>query len=432
MRRQVCFAIMVSGMLLAGGTGLIAGNKDVPPSGDSEQASSVDLFRVLEVVLRPPDDAAVCLVVSREFVNAFFAAPVSEDSTVGATILGTYVTGSAETVGHLEWQLRPNANELDLQITLTGQCDSNTVGGNGPVDVHTNTKADFTAVKHVRITPLGIHSHPAEVNAYNLKSQPQVNSRLGGLIGRIATNIGRNVVARNRGQVVSESRAHLQQQVGSQIDGRVDQALIKLRQMVVDAKQSEDSLFKRTLQLRTTDKVLLLATGTIPPEVLEQADDAPEHEITLIVSRSLAERFAKGKPDDAETQLGGADNRPDKRGRRLRLLERLEPSSKAWSDDHQWLTLRWNVDSERIAWVVTTADRVKTWVENIDQTNGVAAARPTVEVRTAAEVQTASAPAPEPLPQQVAARVRFFPFEVEVETQSPKLLPASPSRPAPR
>jgi hypothetical protein len=397
-----------------------------------------DLFHILKVVLQPPEDAAVCVVVSREFVNAFFAAPVSEDSSVGATILGTYVTGKANTVANLQWQLQPNADELDLQITLAGQCDSNTMGGSGPVDVHTNTNADFTAVKRVRITPEGIHSHAANVNAYNLKSNPQVNSNRGGLVGRIATNIGRNVVARNHGQLVSESRAHLQQEVGTQVDNRVNDALVKLRQMVVDAKQSEDSIFQRTLQLRTTDKVLMLATGTIPQEVLDQAENAPEHEITLIVSRPLVERFRKDdSEDDTVANDEGVDvDARDDRGRRLRLLARLEPSMQTWSPDHEWLTLRWDVDSERIAWLVKTADKVKNWVEHIDPANPVVAVsqvRTPAEVRTGAEVQTAPAPQPSaPLPQQIDARVRFFPFTVEVETQPPQPLPAAQTQPAPR
>ena len=77
-------------------------------------------------------------------------------------------------------------------------------------------------------------------------------------------------------------------------------------------------------------------------------------------------------------------------------------------------------------------EAVKTWVEDIDQTNGVATARPPVEVRTAAEVRTAPPPASKASPQQFDARVRFFPFEVEMETHALKLPPASASPPAPR
>ncbi len=186
-----------------------------PADDDTESSSSnadadaakLNLCDIFKIVLQPPEDAAVCITVSKEFVNAFFAAPVNKDSTVGTYIVGKYVTGKAETVAEMTWQLHPNDDELDLEIVLRGQCDSNTVGGGGPVDVHTKTKANFTAAKRVRITPDGIHSHATRVNAKELHSDAQVSSRLHGLIGRIATNIGRDFVDRNHAQVEAESRA---------------------------------------------------------------------------------------------------------------------------------------------------------------------------------------------------------------------------------
>jgi hypothetical protein len=378
---------------------------DSSSSNADADADNLELREILKIVLRPPEDAAVCVSVSKEFVNAFFAAPVNNDSTVGAYIVGTYVTGKAETVAETTWQLRSNDDELDLEIVLQGQCDSNTVGGNGPVDVHTKTNANFTAAKRVRITPEGIHSHATRVKANELRSDAQVSSRLNGLIGRIATNIGRDIVVRKHTQVEAESRAHLQRQVSSQVDQHVNEALAKLHRMVRDAKQDENSLFERDLQLRTTDRSLILATGAVPAEVLERAESMADHEITLIMSRSLAERFSRDQDSPGPTDQGAVLQQVSTSQPRTRLLSGLRPSTRSWSDDHQWLTLGWNIDSQRIATLVQATGRLRRWVESTKSEETPASPSEPVSVKTA---DRTDAPASAP---QDANGTRFYSFD---------------------
>ncbi len=378
---------------------------DSSSSNDDGDAANLDLREIFKMVLQPPEDSAVCIAVSKEFVNAFFAAPVNNDSTVGAYIVGTYVTGKAETIAEMTWQLRPNDNELDLEIVLQGQCDSNTVGGSGPVDVHTKTNANFTAAKRVRITPEGIHSYATRVKANELHSDAKVSSRLHGLIGRIARNIGRDIVDRNHTQVEAESRAHLQRQVSGQVDRHVNEALAKLHGMVRDAKQDEKSLSHRDLQLRTTDSSLILATGAIPAEVLARAESIPDREITLIVSRSLAERFQRDQVSPEPTDQGAVVQQVSTSHQRTRLLSWLRPSTRSWSEDRQWLTLGWNIDSQRIAKLVQATGRLRQWIESMQSEVAPASPNEPVSVQTAERTDTSAS-----VPQD-ANGTRFYSFD---------------------
>lgn len=238
------------------------------------------------------DQPNLVVSASEEAVSAGFTRPVSEVSPVDQVILGTRIRGTAMTEGVVTASLVPHPDSAHIQLCLSTQSFSNTVGRQKPVTIYSNGITRISANTLVVLDEVGLRAMPSQASATtnNRIRSIQPDGHFGrNLVRKIAWKralqqqpLAERISARNAAR-------EAEQRLAAQVLERIAASNTRLRQQV---RQPLDrrNLYPRRLRFRTTDRLLHIDAVQALPSQLAAASSppsAPEHAVTIQVHESL-------------------------------------------------------------------------------------------------------------------------------------------------
>jgi hypothetical protein len=225
----------------------------------------------------------VYLQASAALVGAGIAGPVDETAPVRDCILDTDISGMGRTVGQTTACLFPDAEEGVLDVILQAVNNSQTVGRNGPVCIHTTGRTEIGVCKRLWMDADGWWSHPAAANACTHTTINDIcPTRGGALVERIAWKRA----DQQQGEAEAIASEHARWRAAQRVDQQADEMLQKANQDYQNkfrAPWSQRSIFPQDLRFSTTTdafSVVVLEAGVdqlaapaAPPEFTEKSSD---------------------------------------------------------------------------------------------------------------------------------------------------------------
>lgn len=336
---------------------------DNTPGGSGAGFNLLAPLLQTEVEQRPA--TLVHVRVSHSYLANFVARDVNRLSAVRDQILGTFISGSAQTNGTTRLILHPSESDALAEVIFHGTVQSQTIGHNGPVRLHSTAQTPFESRKLVTINQSGVQSYPTKTAAQTRSTTHHIESLLPGLRGRISQRIAWRRAGELRGQADAIASSNIRRQLNTEFDQTVDRALSEAR----------GALKLRFGQLATGDVKLpehLHYRST--PEFVEMTLRNPRADQAATVATVQGPSF-EGTPDVAvrvhRVALRSALNRADINKALRPLMSGLligEPSGLAslepvaapaapdldwsWSADGQWIQVdfsRGRLQNSRLA-----------------------------------------------------------------------------------
>lgn len=158
--------------------------------------------------------------VDGRVIEQAIAREVNQTRPVRDCILGTTVIGTGTLTGSVVGRLAPSHGSVQVDLILTGQFNSNTVGYNGPVRLPTVGHGQVTASRTIWINEQGPRLSPTMASA-------ELNSRITSIQHplRIVRHIARKQIARKQPQAERIATGRLQSQVAGDFDQQTSQAV---------------------------------------------------------------------------------------------------------------------------------------------------------------------------------------------------------------
>jgi hypothetical protein len=213
--------------------------------------------------------------ISGRLVAAGINQPVDDTGPVRDVIMGTDISGTARTVGHIYAQLVPSEDDAVIETLLIGTASSRTVGYNGPATIHSSGTTQIRGLKRIVIDENGIHALPATATAAT-KTQITGIAAGGNIAQRVATNrvyeskseaeqiAGQHAAVRARQRVDQQARSQLEKSQASFLE-KFRNPLLRRRAFpeVLNFRTTQQSLFVTMLQANRNQ----LAAPSAPPEI---------------------------------------------------------------------------------------------------------------------------------------------------------------------
>jgi hypothetical protein len=169
--------------------------------------------------------------VSRAFLENFVERDVNRNQPIRDNILGTSISGQAQTRGTTQLILHPREDQAIAEVVLRGTIQSQTIGYNGPVRLHCTSQTPFESHKFIFFGPNGIHTSESQSTARLRSTTHHVVSTLPGLRGRIATRIGWRRVGEMKSQGDAIASRHTEQRLNQQFNQSVERSIALARQV---------------------------------------------------------------------------------------------------------------------------------------------------------------------------------------------------------
>jgi hypothetical protein len=171
------------------------------------------------------------------------AEPIFRREIIHDNILGTNITGDAQTTGTVNVASIPSNDKAVLELVSSGRTCSENVGYNGPVVIRSTSFTDFTATKRVELTDEFFAARPASASARTNSRIQSVSSRRRGLFSRMISNIGRRRAEQSRPQADAIASGRATGRVARNFNQEVSRDLR-------DARRRYDEEFRRPLARR--------------------------------------------------------------------------------------------------------------------------------------------------------------------------------------
>jgi hypothetical protein len=188
--------------------------------------------------------------------------PIVRQTLVNEVIVGTPVSGTAGTAGSVGLRLVPSADRGIVDLLFHGQVQSRTTGFGGPVQVHSTSVTQFSAVKRLLLDAHGIEILPARVAAQTSTAIQGVSTSLPRLRGRIARRIGQSRAADLKPAAEAESSRKAEVRIARDFDSDVTSELVRANSRLSQALATlplEDDLFRGRLRFASSDQYLQVA-----------------------------------------------------------------------------------------------------------------------------------------------------------------------------
>lgn len=172
--------------------------------------------------------------LSHAFLSNFVERDINRSSQVQETILGTSVSGSAATQGTSAVVLHEDDDQAVVEVVLRGTVQANTIGQNGPVQLHCSSQTPFVSRKLIHMTDSGIRAFPAESEAHTRSTTHSIRSTLPGLRGRLAERIAWNRSRELRSQADAIASRNAERRLNAAFDLTIERSLAAARGTVKD------------------------------------------------------------------------------------------------------------------------------------------------------------------------------------------------------
>lgn len=218
--------------------------------------------------------APLQISVPEGLLNRFLADERSQIDSVRDVIAKADVVGQQLTATRVVVDVKPNNSYADLQLVLTGDVHSDTVGVTSQAAVKTLGRHDVLAVKPVMFDGYQVTTKKPQVwvDVHN-EHVDAATAFDGTLFGGMARSTAIKTAKKKQSQIDAETGEHLAAQLGSQFNREADRQLGQFNREWRDriGKQFGD-LWPQRMSARSTDSELVLsAAWADAPEMSWQA-----------------------------------------------------------------------------------------------------------------------------------------------------------------
>ena len=237
---------------------------------------------------------------SAPMVAAGIRRDVDQIDDVNDNILGTSINGKSKTVGKVDARMVPSATEALIEVQLTAVSNSNNVGYNGPVTIHSRGKTSISGRKRLSISQGGLQAQPATARCSTSTTVTGISSNR-----PAAQRVAHDRVARSKGEAEQIASRHAEQRVARRMNDEMGNLVTKankaFREKFRDPLRRRDQ-FPRMLRFSTTADQLQIAMLHANEFQLAAPETPPEltsrHDLAVRLHQSFVNNFA-------ESMLGG-------------------------------------------------------------------------------------------------------------------------------
>jgi hypothetical protein len=238
--------------------------------------------------------------ISDRLLRRQISRPVMRHTSVNERIVGTPVSGTAGTAGRIDLRLVHAGDRGIVDLLFHGQVHSRTTGFGGPVQVHSSSVTNFSAVKRLQLDEFGIAMLPARVAAQTSTSIHGVSTSLPRLRGRIARRIGGQRAADLKPAAEAEAARKAEVRIGREFDVDVTSQLRSANGRLSEALAAlpvEADLFRGRLRFASSGEYLQVAIhragGRVSPAPPPSPASLGSPELVVHVRDSLVERIVR-------------------------------------------------------------------------------------------------------------------------------------------
>jgi hypothetical protein len=172
----------------------------------------------------------VRIAVTGYLLNRMMPDREPEYQWVRDTVLGHPVRGRSLTSAEIGLALIPDDEQMRAAVTVDGLVEAETSSTAGPARFFTDSDSAYSAVKEMRLTPMGIHFAPAEVSVENEMRLRQIRTDFDGipLLGSLVSSVARSQHEKSRLAIRYEMNRKVKRQAARQIDEEIDARLGEL------------------------------------------------------------------------------------------------------------------------------------------------------------------------------------------------------------
>ena len=308
-------------------------------------------------------NANVRFAISERFIELMIPAIEPTSVSVNTQVLGARVSGVSQIQSDLDIDLEPSSDRWLLKLNANGRVETDSIGKQGFVSVRTAASAKFDAATHIEVTKRGMSLGGADAQVRSKTRLRGVETDYDGwpLVGTLVRSIAedryREMVPQANRIANREAQIRIESEIDSQLGSRVDQAAVKVSEMVL-GPLGRLQLDPQVTDMQTTDERLLaryrvagdwqLGAFTPRPRALSDSlmsvqlhQSALNNTLEQLISskepisirdliRDSAARFGKadvGIPDDIPDDV-------------MVQFARTRPITVEIEDGRLWLTLR--------------------------------------------------------------------------------------------
>ena len=221
----------------------------------SKQPEHLALAQEIQEIYCGPN---IRIAVTGYLLNRMLPDREPEYQWVRDTVLGHSVQGRSRTSADVGLALIPDSQRMRAALTVDGLVSASTSSKAGPATFINDSESEYSAVKELELTPMGIRFEPAEVTVDNRTRLRQIRTEFDGvpLFGSLVHSVARSQHDASRPAIRREMNRKVQRQAERQIDEEIDSRLgelngrlkerlldplaaMSLRPEVTDAKTTE-------------------------------------------------------------------------------------------------------------------------------------------------------------------------------------------------
>jgi hypothetical protein len=207
-------------------------------------------------------NANVRFAISERFIERMIPAIESTSMPVNTEVMGARVSGVSQIQSDFEIDLEPAVDRWLIKLKANGRVETDSVGRQGVVAVRTAASAKFNAASQIEVTKRGLSLGDANAKVRSSTRLRGVETSYDGwpLVGMLVRSIAEDryrEMAPQANRIANrEARTRIESEIDEQLETRVDEAAVKVSEMVL-GPLGRLQLDPRVTDMRTTDQRLM-------------------------------------------------------------------------------------------------------------------------------------------------------------------------------
>ena len=207
-------------------------------------------------------NANVRFAISERFIERMIPAIESASMPVNTQVMGARVSGVSQIQSDFEIDLEPAVDRWLLKLKANGRVETDSVGRQGVVSVRTAATAKFDASSQIEVTKRGLSLGDANAKVRGSTRLRGVETSYDGwpLVGMLVRSIAEDRyhdMAPQANRIANrEARDRIESEIDEQLETRVDEAALKVSEMVL-GPLGRLQLDPRVTDMQTTDQRLM-------------------------------------------------------------------------------------------------------------------------------------------------------------------------------
>ncbi len=241
------------------------------------------------------------LHASQAFLTSALSRDVDDVAPVRDFILGTDIHGTGRTIGRSEVVSLPSSHQAMLRLMLRGTTTTETIGYNGPVQIHATGTTQIQGEKMLFVRPDGLHAGASRAEAETHTQIRGISTHRHGFLGKIILKAANKRAAKSKGQAERIAARHAEERIRDRLDREAGERLAQANQRYRDkfiAPLLRYDLYPERLQYTTTADGLNVVGAVRADDRLAADRPAPAaaeaSDLTLSVHESAVNNLTRG------------------------------------------------------------------------------------------------------------------------------------------